>query len=278
LTFYVHISESRFGGALKTQRRWGIRPQITYSEVESNVAFLDKPAGLKERSAQATVPHVRTEVHDLATDFEAAFQAINEDTEDIHVGKLLSACERLESTMRKIGFNQGAKDIGGNIGKIRNLYNRAPIRHRDSMPELLQYELESGVHDCGRNGERRIKDHTAAMGFLWLGRTLNYQYDMFRYMLDEKEEPYEAAKHAYEQDLKKHHSWAVQKVCQAAMMTLKPMKRSTVLSSLGGFSEECFGVLENDATNRDLHQMMNSWKPMLSKWKEVFSDMKLEAI
>jgi hypothetical protein len=40
------------------------------------------------------------------------------------------------------------------------------------------------------------------MGFLSLGRALHYQYDMFNNLLEKNEEPFEAARHAYEHDLK----------------------------------------------------------------------------
>lgn len=246
---------------------------ITYTESE---LFLEGDTDVAPPKPAALSP-VRTDVAGLACDFEAAIQAFNQDDRDIHVGRLLSACERLEGTMRRIGFNQGAKDIGGNIRKIRQLYSMAPPSQRDSMPDLLRYEMEMGVHDDS-NGVRRIKDPSAAMGFLWLGRTLNYQNDMFRLMIDENEEPYHAARRAYDQDLKPHHSWAVQKICKAAMTTLKPMKKISVLSSLGGFEEDAYGQQENEATHRDLHQMMDSWKPLLNRWKKVFSDLELESI
>lgn len=289
LAFFTLLrAEARLGslqsrhGALKILSRFD-RASITYSEDEANhhpLLFLEDSADFSpsnRRSPIVTPSRVRTDVADLASDFQAAIQAMNQDDKDIHVGRLLTACERLENTMRKIGFNQGAKDIGGNIRKIRNLYTKAPPGQRDSMPHLLRYELETGVHDEA-NGTRRIKDPSAAVGFLWLGRTLNYQYDMFRLMLDENEEPYHAARRAYEKDLKQHHSWPVQKVCQAAMVTLKPMRKSAVLSSLGGFEEDCFGEQENEATHRDMHQMMDSWKPLLTRWKKVFSDLELESI
>ncbi len=262
----------------------GSRQSITYSDTEANhhpLLFLEDSPDVLEpvqsNSRRTLNPSIRTAVADLASDFQAAIQAFNQEDKDIHVGRLLTACERLEDTMRKIGFNQGAKDISGNIRKIRNLYSKAPPSQRDSMPLLLRYEMETGVHDDD-NGTRRIKDPSAAIGFLWLGRTLNYQYDLFRFMLDENEDPYNAARRAYDQDLKQHHSWAVQKVCKAAMVTLKPMRKNSVLSSLGGFEEELFGKTENEATHRDLNEMMNSWKPLLTRWKKVFSDLELGSI
>ena len=288
--------DSLRGGSLRvcTRRRWQSRPRFSVSETEETIEqrplqFLDdsptafdvtptvspewvtvndsRRVNAKKQATQSS--SVRTDVADLAKDFHAAIQAINQDNDDIHVGHLLSACERLENTMQKIGFKQGAKDIGANIQKIRNLHDRAPASQRDFMPALLRYEMETGIHANG------IKDPSATMGFLWLGRALNYQYGMFKLMLDENEEPYCAARRAYDKDLKHHQSWAVQKVCQAALTTLKPMKRISVFSRFGGFEEDCFGPQEHDATNRDLYELMDTWRPLLKRWKKVFSDLDL---
>jgi Glycolipid transfer protein (GLTP) len=289
--------ESLRGGSLRvcTRSRWHSKSRSTVRDEGSAVEqkplhFLDDiPSGdvsptvsphwhtfsnsrrttVKKPSLSVQTPSMRTAIADLANDFHAAIQAINQDDDDIHVGRLLNACDRLEQTMQNIGFKQGAKDIGGNIRKIRNIYVKAPPSQRDLMPALLRYEMDSGIHDNG------IKDPSAAMGFLWLGRTLNYQYDMFKLMLDENEEPYYAARRAYDLDLKHHQSWAVQKVCQAAMTTLKPMKRTSMFSRFGGFEENCFGQQEHDATNRDLYDLMESWQPLLTRWKKVFSDLDL---
>jgi Glycolipid transfer protein (GLTP) len=245
------------------------------------------------RTATSNANTLTTEVGILAKNFQQAIQAINQDEEQIHVGHLLLACDKLQHTMRQVGFNQGANDIAGNIGKIRTLYDVAPPSQRDSMPALLKYELETGVHgeplssssQDQAEGKKQhqyathhIKDKSATMGFLWLGRALHYQYDMFNNMLDRDEEPYEAAARAYETDLKPHHSWAVQKICQAALGSLRPMRRATVFARIGGFEEETFGNQEDQATRRDLKQMMESWKPMLSQWKKIFDDFGLDSI
>lgn len=289
--FAIPSSEASFdslrGGSLRVRSRngWHSRKNEDGLQGEASEQKLDdtprnsdqrvpasRPSRFAINNCRSTIKEnapMHTDVADLARDFHAAIRAINQDDQDIHVGHLLSACDRLQETMYKIGFSQGAKDIGGNIRKIRNIYNSASSSQRDSMPALLRYEMGTGVHARG------IKDPSAAMGFIWLGRTLNYQYDMFRLMLDEHEEPYCAARRAYDQDLKPHQSWAVQKVCQAAMTTLKPMKRTSVLSRFGGFEEEAFGPLEHDATSNDIRELINSWQPLLARWKKVISDLDL---
>jgi hypothetical protein len=220
---------------------------------------------------------VSTDAAALAKDFEQALVAVNQGHKDLHVGNLLSACGRLETTMRHIGFTQSANDISGNVQKIRNVYDRLPRDERDSISTIVQYELETGVHG-GTSKKNTLKDPSATVGFPWLGRSINYQYDMFRYMLDGDETPYDAARHAYEADLKPHLSWPLQKVCQAAMTRLKPIQKTEMFSKIGGFSEECYGSREEQATKRDLRQVMDSWQPMLSKWREIFTDLELDQI
>jgi hypothetical protein len=216
---------------------------------------------------------ITTDAANLAIDFEKALVAVNQNQGEIHVGHLLSACERLEITMRKIGFGKGANDIAGNMAKIRAIYHKVSTDKRNSMSELLRYEQAAGIHDG-----KSIKNSSATMGLLWLGRSLNYQYDMFRHMLDHNGEPYEAACYAYENSMKPHLSWPVQKVCQTALKKVKVLRRKKMLAGIGGFSEDCFGNCEDQATRNDLRQVVRCLEPMICRWRQVFSEMGLGEI
>jgi hypothetical protein len=212
----------------------------------------------------------------LASDFEKALVAVNQQREDIHVGNLLSACTSLEATMRRIGFVQGASDIASNVQKIRIVYQQVPPDQRDSMPALLQYELNTLGDAAAGKKPPAFKDSSATMGFLWLGRSLNYQYDMFQQLLlDGSCQPYEAACCAYERNMKPHLSWAVQQVCQVALKKLKALRRENILAGIGGFSEASYGTYEDEATRNDLNKVMRCLEPMLGRWKQVFSEMGL---
>lgn len=221
-----------------------------------------------------------TDAAKLATDFQKALVAVNQERDEIHVGHLLSACEGLETTMRKIGFHQSASDIAANLAKIRTIYLQVSPNKRNSMPELLQYEVNLGIH--GHNDQIKskfIKDSSATMGFLWLGRSLNYQYDMFeQLLLDGNIQPYEAACCAYERNMKPHLSWPLRKVCQVALRQLKMIRRENILAGIGGFAEERYGACEDQATKNDLRQVLCCLEPMLGRWRQVFSEMGLEEI
>mmetsp|Transcript_20893 Transcript_20893/g.21264 ORF Transcript_20893/g.21264 Transcript_20893/m.21264 type:complete len:120 (-) Transcript_20893:144-503(-) len=119
------------------------------------------------------------------------------------------------------------------------------------------------------------------MGFLWLGRSINYQHDMFQQLLDHEEEsPYHAAQYAYEKSLKPHLSWPKQKACQSIMKQIKPLKLPTseLLCRMGGFQQQNYGSHEEQATKRDLRKVIQSWQPMLHHWKQTFRDLDLATI
>ena len=157
--------------------------------------------------------------------------------------------------MRTIGFGRGADDIQSNVAKIRNIYNKVSVEKRDSMPELLRYELEMGIVNEGK--KKSFKTSSATMGLLWLGRSLNYQHNMFMHLLDnEQREPYEAACFAYENSMKQHMPWAMQKVCQTALKTLKGLRRDAILANIGGFSQDCYGNCEDEATRNDMRHVI----------------------
>ena len=240
----------------------------------------------------------------------------NTNTNDLNVGNLLIACDRLEKAMRQFGFTQSAKGISGNVKKIRDVYNRPLPAHinRDSLVAIVQHEFETGVHDITSKHTNTIHDNTinknvnknnnnnkdsqhhhhhhtqthhalnhssATMGFLWLGRSISYQHDMFRQMLDHEDEtPYNAAKFAYEKVLKPHLSWPKQKACQTAIAHTKPLQltKHELLCRMGGFEQNSYSREEEKATKRDLRKVVNSWSPMLNQWKQTFMDLDLAQI
>jgi len=251
-----------------------------------------QPVGI-ESSATITTDTVATDMAEMAKDFEQILVASSSSSSvnmyDLNVGNLLTACDRLENAMRQIGFTQSANDISGNVKKIRNVYNRLPPQERDSLISIVQHEFETGVHGNGSSNHdvntntHTLKDSSATMGFLWLGRSINYQNDMFRQMLDhddEKSSPYNAAKHAYETNLKPHLPWTLQKVSQSAMKRLKPlqMPKTELFCRIGGFQQNSYGCQEEQATKRDLRKVVNSWQPMLNQWKKTFRDLDLAQI
>eukprot|EP00980_Cylindrotheca_fusiformis_P014439 scaffold3854_cov95-Cylindrotheca_fusiformis.AAC.1 len=203
------------------------------------------------QTPELTMGGTVSSLSDLAHDFDQALVAVNRNKEDIHVGNLLTACERLEATIRRMGFSTSANDIANNMAKIRSTYDKLPSSVRDSMPAVLQYEQNSGI-----TSPDKIKESSATMGFLWLGRSINYQYDMFRYMLEHPEaSPYDAANHAYVSTVKPHLSWPLQKLGQAALSSIRPIQTKTILAKMVGYREDQYNSDVDRATKKDMRQI-----------------------
>lgn len=244
-------------------------PPSSFSSASSSI-----PSPFGDDENEVSLNSICTAAAHLATDFQKALVEVNQQREDIHVGHLLSACEGLEAAMRRIGFVQSASDINTNLSKIRTVYNQVSPDKRDSMPALLQYEMNET-----QSSTKTLRDSSATHGLLWLGRSLNYQFDMFQQLLlDGNIQPYEAACCAYERNMKPHLSWAFQKVCQVGLKQLKGFPREHMLAGIGGFAHDCYGACEDEATKNDLLRVIRCLEPMLGRWRQVFSEMGLGEI
>lgn len=188
--------------------------------------------------------------------------------QEIHVGKFLIACEQLSELIHSVGFVYIAKNIISNIQRVRNVYDSLPDESmkRDSFSAVLQYEKDLGTH---------FSESSATNGLLWLTRIAHHQYETFDHLLRDGE-PYEAAKTAYEIALKPHFSWTVRPLVEAALFLIKPFKKSTILSRVGGFDSSDFaGSPEERATVRDLQFLLDKSHPVLEKSRRTFKEFNL---
>lgn len=185
---------------------------------------------------------------------------------DIHVGKLLNAMNKMEEHMRKVGMIQGANDVANNIEKVTRLYSRAPSDTRDSMLALLRWEIEQGVH--GRR--QKINGMSAAMGLKWLGHNIRYQYEVYTCVLEGDLEPVEAATQAFDQHVRPHLPRLISVIAYASIPRLVPSTKSSFFSLLGGINEESYGPLEDAALRSDIALILTTWKHLLDEWDSVF--------
>lgn len=212
-----------------------------------------------------------TQVGELADLFQPVVRSRGL-VKEIDVLRLLKACKKFEASMRKIGQGQSAKDLDNNISKVRDLYNSAPKQARQSMMKLLKYEKETGIHAPGPE----LKDPSGAMGSLWIRRSINFQYRLFKQILETNRDPVEAAMIAYRLELQPYHGWALQRVYGVAIRTMTPSKREDLLARIGGFPADSFGAAEEQATKRDLRRLLDVWRPLLVSWKQTFLQLDLE--
>ncbi|GAA6047614.1 hypothetical protein JCM3770_001589 [Rhodotorula araucariae] len=121
--------------------------------------------------------------------------------------QFLEATEGLIKMFDLLGnpsFTIVQNDMTGNVTKIRNRYNVAPAQSA-TLEQLVENE----------KGEKK---RTATEGLLWLLRGLRFtQIALARSHADKNEELADSFSKAYEQTLKKHHSFVVKPIFALAM-------------------------------------------------------------
>ncbi|GAA6004748.1 hypothetical protein JCM10207_001001 [Rhodosporidiobolus poonsookiae] len=127
--------------------------------------------------------------------------------EGVDTLQFLEASEGLVKMFDLLGnpsFSIVQNDMNGNITKIRNRYNAAPEQSKT---------LESLVEN-----EKGEKKRVATEGLLWLVRGLKFtQVALARSHADKNEELADSFSKAYEQTLKKYHSFVVKPIFALAM-------------------------------------------------------------
>ncbi|BGP37795.1 hypothetical protein JCM10450v2_001727 [Rhodotorula kratochvilovae] len=121
--------------------------------------------------------------------------------------QFLEATEGLIKMFDLLGnpsFTIVQNDMNGNVAKIRTRYNAAPAQSA-TLEQLVENE----------KGEKK---RTATEGLLWLLRGLRFtQIALARSHADKTEELADSFSKAYEQTLKKHHSFVVKPIFALAM-------------------------------------------------------------
>lgn len=177
--------------------------------------------------------------------------------------RLLKGCQRLEGIMKEIGQTQSARLIGSNIQKIEKAYKDIPPRRRGTVIEILEYEKELGIH--GKDG--MLADPSAAVGLLWIRRSLAFQYSMYDLLLRHpRMSGVDVALKAYAQELEPYHGNNLRRLYRIALKASTPC-RSELLCKLGGFDSNTFGPIQEAAVIHDMHGLLRIWKPILTRWR-----------
>ncbi len=202
----------------------------------------------------------------LADEFEGVLEG-----HDIVVPQLLRACKKLEETMRFLGQTSTANDFHSNVEKVERLLQQAPAESRNTMYALLSYEKSLGIHPPSEGSKRRLKDPSAAMGLLWIERSLSFNHAMYKEVL-RKAEPVKAAMNAYQTVLEPFHSWTLRKLTTASIQHTTPAREQLFAQLAGNRAED--PVLK--ATQNDLCRLLNNLGPLIRRWRETFEELDLD--
>jgi len=206
------------------------------------------------------VPRRETLIASVTHYFQPSVVMVHHGT-DLHTPRLLRACRQLERVMRHVGQRANANELHRNIQKVQVAYDAAPPSDRETVSQLLRYETNVlGLHGPGG----AIHDPSAAVGLLWLRRSLEFQQKLYAHAIlapsttsthlavggggasttttttapsssssASNSDSTAAALKAYRQTLEKHHGWKMQRLYTLALRSTTP-SRSDMIRTLSG--------------------------------------------
>lgn len=229
----------------------------------------------------------------------------NENNQGIDAQLLVQACRTYASYVRSIGQSFAAKEIEKNADKaavlLKVVIDQQQQQNCNTLRSVLDYEKRTlGLHGPGG----MLEDPSGAVGFLWMRRSLAYQYRFSKLVLelpsttiaantsdhddmndgnsDDGPSTVAAALKAYGLELEPYHAWPLRRINYLFLSSSLPVRR--LLASAGGFEYQnttknnFFGPREESATRRDLHRLIDLLKPTLSEWKQIYADLDLEDV
>jgi hypothetical protein len=256
---------------IKNMGKNGEREISMYEKLRS------KPTSTSAISSSSSSSYM---LHDIVHAFRQAVtpKQKNDDTDNVHVGKLLTAVSKMETHMRKVGMTQAANDMKGNHDKVLALYTAAPHDKRDSVRFLLEWELETGIHGDRKSCPVRVKNNSGAMGLFWIGHTVKYQYDLYRLMIEEGMNPIDAATIAFQKDLEPHLPWPASKMAKAMIPRATPSTQLEFFKVLGGYEGDSYGHEEHVGMTQNVKSIMGIWNDLLDNWSSPFAELCLRDI
>lgn len=192
---------------------------------------------------------------------------------EVDTAQLLKACRTHLILMKSGGaaLRVVAKDMETNLQKAEALFKKLPNKEGKRLSSLLESERESGIHDGNM-----LKDASAAMGLLWIRRSLAFQLDLYASLIPSTgKHPKDAAMEAYYKTLSPYHGWLLQKAFPLSLSQMPD--RRVFIAKFGGLVE----VDDLDEDNereivKKLKMLVSTWEPIINTWREEFERLDLE--
>lgn len=243
-------------------REWGKLTSNTRKFVANIPKILPKPGGLRRRKKIKS-----SKLDEVCHTFSSVLKGSEVDT-----AQLLKACRSHLAFMKSGGSSLRlvAKDLEANLQKAEKVYKKSPKEHK-CLSSLLSCEKEKGIHDGSE-----LHEKSAAMGLLWIRRSLAFQLDLYSSLITAGEHPRDAARSAYHLHLAPYHGWALRKVFPASLTQMPD--RSVFIAKCGGIKEDELNDEYDRAIAKKLKVLVGHWQPLLGTWKDEFERLGLEDI
>lgn len=194
---------------------------------------------------------------------------------ELHVGRLLDACHVFADALEQTGPQAVKRDFNGNLVKAKELAQSAPKgsrerhRHIKTLGDILKYEQSVLKLHHGN----KLKDPSGAVGFLWMRRSLEFQAELYKGLINGKSSK-DAAVLAYKAHLRPYHGPILRRFYTTFFQYNMP-SRDVMLRRLGATD----GTVSEDSEHlviEDLESLVRTWHPILAKWKRDFVRLDLE--
>ena len=201
------------------------------------------------------------------TEVTKEFRSVQVDHKrDIDVNKLISAMKHFLVVMEAIGMRRAAQEIHSNLLKVEKSLETMPCQNRRTLSTVLLFEKQRGIHLPGG----RLHDPSAAMGLLWIRRSLSFQCHMYSLVL-KGVLPAKAAVSAYHHELEPYHGTLLKKLYRSVLVVSSPRSKEEMIQKMAGPSIE-----DDNKLGEDLRTLLKVWNPLLSSWKHIFITLDLE--
>ena len=256
-----------------------LSPLVTTTIPHANARAVSSPARTKwhdaslalpeQRECQSKLKLKRTKLDDVCTTFSACLNG-----DEIDTARLIEACKAHLVFMKTSGGNSlrlVAKDLESNILKAEKQFKRAPEQGR-TLSSLLQSEREAGIHKGSM-----LNEHSAAMGLLWIRRSLAFQLELYASLIDQDgPHPRDAAYAAYTKTLSQFHGFALRKLFPATFSRMP--NREQLIAMFGGVTLDGLNEEIKREVVDKLESLVSAWDPLISKWEEDFARLNLEDV
>lgn len=164
-----------------------------------------------------------------------------------------------------------AKDLESNLQKAEKPFKKSPKQGK-TLSSLLESEREAGIHQGNV-----LKEQSAAMGLLWIRRSLSFQLDLYSSLIAQNgPHPRDAAYEAYTKHLSPFHGWALRKVFPASLSQMP--NRQAFIAKFGGVTLDELNDEYDREVVRKLKSLVAAWDPLISTWEKDFARLDLEDI
>ena len=191
---------------------------------------------------------------------------------EVDTAQLIKACRAHLIFMKSGGSSLRlvAKDLESNLQKAEKPFKKLSPKQGKTLSALLESERDSGIHQGNV-----LKEQSAAMGLLWIRRSLAFQLDLYSSLLAEDgPHPRDAAYKAYSTHLSSYHGWALQKVFPASLSQMPD--RKAFIAKFGEVSLEELNDEYDREIVKKLKSLVAAWDPLIRQWEEDFARLDLE--